>query len=195
MKNIDKVGMFLNGMIQVNTQLLSLIKSQATEVVLKKDEFFVKDGEVCSDVGFLVEGVVRSFFVTDEGKEYNKTLFVAPDIIGSYVSLITGQPNRLPQQALVNCVVLKIPFSSIEKLSENDIEIERLRRRIAERFFVLKEKRELEMATLQAEDRYLIFREEFKGVEQLIAQYHIASYLGISGTQLSRIRNKMRHRT
>ena len=136
MKNIDKAGMFLNGMIQVNTQLLSLIKSQATEVVLKMEEFFVKDGEVCSDVGFLVEGVVRSFFVTDEGKEYNKTLFVAPDIIGSYVSLITGQPNRLPQQALVDCVVLKIPFSSIEKLSENDIE--RLRRRIAERFFVLK---------------------------------------------------------
>ncbi len=51
------------------------------------------------------------------------------------------------------------------------------------------------MATLEADERYLIFREEFKGAEQLIPQYHIASYLGISATQLSRIRNKMNRRT
>ena len=57
--------------------------------------------------------------------------------------------------------------------------------------YSLKEKRELEMSLLQADERYAIFRNEFKGVEQLIPQYHIASYLGISATQLSRIRNKM----
>lgn len=191
MRNIDKIELFLNDISNLNPDTLSLLVSHTTEIVLKKHEYFVKDGEVSHEVGFLVEGIVRSFFVTNEGKEYNKNLFAAPSIIGSYVSLITGLPNRLPQQALTDCIVLKIPFSVIEKLSENNIEIERLRRKIAERFFVLKEKRELEMSTLLADERYLIFRDEFKGVEQLIPQYHIASYLGISATQLSRIRNKM----
>ena len=191
MRNIDKVEIFLNNISHLNPETLSLLVSNTTEIVLKKHEYFVKDNEVSHEVGFLVEGIVRSFFVTNEGKEYNKTLFAAPSIIGSYVSLITGQPNQLPQQALTDCIVLKIPFSFIEKLSENNIEIERLRRKIAEYFFVLKEKRELEMSLLQADERYAIFRNEFKGVEQLIPQYHIASYLGISATQLSRIRNKM----
>jgi hypothetical protein len=44
---------------------------------------------------------------------------------------------------------------------------------------------------LDAEKRYLILREEFPGLEMKIPQYHIASYLGISATQLSRVRNKM----
>jgi CRP-like cAMP-binding protein len=191
MRNIDKIESFLNDISDLNPDTISLLVSHTTETVLKKHEFFVKDGEVSYEVGFLIQGIVRSYFVTNGGKEYNKNLFAAPSIIGSYVSLITGQPNRLPQQALTDCIVLKIPFSIIEKLSENNIEIERLRRKIAERFFVLKEKRELEMSILQADERYLIFRNEFKGVEQLIPQYHIASYLGISATQLSRIRNKM----
>ncbi|MBX3255808.1 MAG: Crp/Fnr family transcriptional regulator [Chitinophagaceae bacterium] len=191
MKNIDKIELFLRNISNLNPETLSLLVSHTTEGELKKHAYFVKEGEVSHEVGFLVQGIVRAFYVTNEGKEYNKTLFVAPDIIGSYVSLITGKPNRLPQQALTDCVVLKIPFSIIEKISENNIGMERLRRKIAERFFVLKEKRELEMAILQAEDRYLIFRNEFKDAEQLIPQYHIASYLGISATQLSRIRNKL----
>lgn len=191
MSNINNIASFLNKFGNIHPDTLSLLMSHTSETLLKKNEYFVKEGEVSREVGILVQGMVRSFFVTEEGAEYNKNLFAAPNIIGSYVSLITGQPNRLPQQALTDCVVFTIPFSVIEHLSEKNIEIERLRRKIAEHFFVLKEKREIEMATLQAEERYLIFRDEFKGAEQLIPQYHIASYLGISATQLSRIRNKM----
>jgi CRP-like cAMP-binding protein len=191
MSNIDNIELFFKNFGNLRPETLSLLLSHTTETALKKHEYFVQDGEVCREVGILMQGIVRSFFLTNEGKEYNKNLFAAPNIIGSYVSLITGQPNRLPQQALTDCIVLTIPFPIIEELSENNIEIERLRRKIAEYFFVLKEKRELEIAILQAEERYVIFREEFKGVEDLIPQYHIASYLGISATQLSRIRNKM----
>jgi hypothetical protein len=41
---------------------------------------------------------------------------------------------------------------------------------------------------LDASQRYVLFKKEFPTLEQLIPQFHIASYLGISATQLSRIR-------
>jgi hypothetical protein len=47
------------------------------------------------------------------------------------------------------------------------------------------------MALLDAADRYLIFKEEYPGLEDLIPQYHVATYLGVSPTQLSRIRQKL----
>jgi len=191
MHSIEEIQKFLNNISSLNAELWALLFTHAKEIELKKNEYFIKEGEVSREIGILTKGIVRSFYVTNEGKEYNKTLFAAPSIIGSYVSLITGQPNRLPQQALTDCLVTKIPLSIIEKLSAEHIEMERLRRKIAEHFFVLKEKRELEIALLDAEKRYVIFRKEFSGVEQLIPQYHIASYLGISATQLSRIRKKM----
>jgi hypothetical protein len=65
-----------------------------------------------------------------------------------------------------------------------------LGRKIAEFYFLEKEQKELEMGLLEADQRYDIFRDRFPHLESLIAQYHIASYLGISPTQLSRIRNK-----
>ncbi|MEM7659048.1 MAG: Crp/Fnr family transcriptional regulator [Bacteroidota bacterium] len=182
---------FLQAISKLSPETWTAMLAHTTSRELKRQEYFVKGGEVSREIGILTKGSVRSFYVSEEGKEYNKTLFAAPNIIGSYVSLITGQPNRLPQQALTDCTVTIIPLHIIETLSETNIELERLRRKIAEHFFVLKEKRELEMALLQAEERYLLFREEFPGVEQQIPQYHIASYLGISATQLSRIRKKM----
>ena len=41
-----------------------------------------------------------------------------------------------------------------------------------------------------ASERYALFQEELPGFENQIAQYHIASYLGITPTQRSRIRAK-----
>jgi len=47
------------------------------------------------------------------------------------------------------------------------------------------------MALLDAEKRYLILQKEYPGIELKIPQYHIAAYLGISPTQLSRIRRDL----
>ncbi len=158
---------------------------------LKKGEYFIKKGQYAKEIAFLETGIVRAYYINSEGKEYNKTFFSAPSIIGSYASLISKQKNAVAQQALTDCKIWKASFTTIEELSEGNYEIERLRRTIAESFFLSNEKKEIEMALLDADKRYLILREEYPGIELQIPQYHIAAYLGISATQLSRIRNKL----
>lgn len=59
---------------------------------------------------------------------------------------------------------------------------------IIQQAFIQKEERELEIVLLNADKRYHLFKTQFPNLEQLIPQYHIASYLGITPTQLSRIR-------
>lgn len=158
---------------------------------LKKGEYFIKKGQYAKEIAFLETGIVRAYYINAEGKEYNKTFFSAPSIIGSYASLISKQKNAVAQQALTDCKMWKASFRTIEELSEGNYEIERLRRTISESFFLSNEKKEIEMALLDADKRYLILREEYPGIELQIPQYHIAAYLGISATQLSRIRNKL----
>lgn len=158
---------------------------------LKKGEYFIRKGQFAKEIAFLETGIVRAYYIDKNGKEYNKHFFSPPSIIGSYASLISKQQNNVAQQALTDCTIWKAPYAKIEELSEGNHEIERLRRIIAENFFLSHEKKELEMAMLDADKRYLIFRKEFPGIEMEIPQYHIASYLGISATQLSRIRKKL----
>lgn len=160
-------------------------------IELKKNDFFVAEGEYAQQIGFLEAGIVRAFFLNQDGKEYSKQFFVGPSIIGAYTSLLTKQPNRIAQQALTDCQVLVADFAKIEALYDKHHDLERLGRRIAEFYFLEKEQKELEMALLDAEKRYLLMRERFPTIESVIPQYYIASYLGVSPTQLSRIRRKL----
>lgn len=157
---------------------------------LSAKQFFVRAGAYADKVGFLKAGVVRAFFVNDAGKEYTKQFFVGPSLIGAYTSLLTKRVNKIAQQALTDCEILEANYSELEALYKKHHSLERLGRKIAEFYFLEKEQKELEMGLLDADQRYDIFRDRFPHLESSIAQYHIASYLGVSPTQLSRIRNK-----
>ncbi len=188
---MEKLVAYLNQISPIGKEASRLVYETFEPGFLEANECFVREGQYAQNVGFLESGIVRAYFVNDRGKEYNKQFFVGPSLIGAYTSLLTGKQNRIAQQALTDCRVWKAPFRRIEALFERYHELERLGRKIAEYYFLEKEKKELEMALLDAEKRYLILREEFPGIENEIPQYHIASYLGISPTQLSRVRNKL----
>ena len=182
---------FFNQFSPLSAETLALVGTVFTYDELQRDEFFVREGHVAKEIAFLETGIVRAFYTNKKGKEYNQHFFVAPSIIGAYASLISKQETRIPQQALTDCKIWRASFATIENLSENNYEIERLRRVIAENYFLFQEKKELEMALLDASERYLVFQQEFPDVERQIPQYHIASYLGISPTQLSRVKRKL----
>ncbi len=158
---------------------------------LSSNSFFIRENEVARKFAFLKSGVVRAFFINQEGQEYNKQFFVGPSSIGAYSSLITGKPNLIPQQALTDCIIYACDFKALNNLYSAHADLERLARKMAEYYFIEKEKKELEIVLLDATQRYHIFQQEFPLLDQLIPQYHIASYLGISATQLSRIRNQL----
>lgn len=155
---------------------------------LKKNQFFVKEGEYATQIGFLNSGIVRAYFLSTDGKEYNKQFFTGPSIIGAYTSLLTKRPNKIAQQALTDCELWVANYADIESLYDRFHDFERFGRKMAEYYFLEKEQKEIEMALLDATKRYQILRDNFPRIEAYVAQYHIASYLGISPTQLSRIR-------
>ncbi|MBU2995323.1 Crp/Fnr family transcriptional regulator [Cellulophaga baltica] len=172
--------------IQENTW--NEVKKLFTEHSLKKGEYFLQEGEVAKNFGFLKQGVVRAFYRNNEGVEYNKHFFTKNNMIGGYSSLVTQLPNTINQQALTDCDLLIGNYRKLIDLLDKHQDLERLLRKIAEHYFVDKEKREVEIVLLEANKRYAIFQRQHPQLEQLIPQYHIASYLGITPTQLSRIR-------
>lgn len=161
------------------------------ELNLNKGDYFAREAELSKQIGFLTKGVIRAFYRNHEGLEYNKHFFISNNMVGAYSSLITHKKNKINLQCLTDCQLWVADYKEIQNLYDLFPEFERFGRRIAELFFVNKEQRELEIVLLNADERYLIFQKEYPELEQLIPQYHIASYLGISATQLSRIRRKI----
>lgn len=162
-----------------------------SEHKLAKHEYFARENKTAYQIAFLKTGVVRAFFINQEGKEYNKQFFVGQSIIGAYTSLLTGNANLIAQQALTDCLVYTCDYKLLTNLYDECPDLERFARKIAEHYFLEKEKKEIEIVLLDASQRYILFKKEFPTLEQLIPQLHIASYLGVSATQLSRIRRQL----
>lgn len=181
---------YIKSHIEFDENELEVFTSLFDEVCLRKKQYFAIEGEYSSKLAYISSGVMRAFYRDKSGKEYNKTFFTSASFVAAYSSITTGEKNLINIQCLTDCILLVADFKQISSLYPKYPKFESLARIMAEYKFSIKEKREIELVTLEASDRYEIFKNEHPGLENLISQYHIASYLGISATQLSRIRAK-----
>jgi CRP-like cAMP-binding protein len=85
-------------------------------------------------------------------------------------------------------VVWFIDRAAILELEQQYPSLVQLQRKFAEGLYLIKEQRELEMATMNASQRYARLLEQHPGIEVDVPLYEIAAYLGITPTQLSRVR-------
>lgn len=187
---VKELHAYINSLHPISEESWMKLQKISERKEIKKGDFFIKEGQIASHIAFLQEGIIRAFYRTEDGQEYNKHFFTEPCFIGGYSSLITGENNLINQQALTDCTIFIIDFKQFQRLFDDCLDIERAARKLAELYFVHKEMREIEIVLLNADKRYELFRKQFPKIEQQIPQYHIASYLGITPTQLSRIRRK-----
>lgn len=185
---METLETFIRELVDFSDEEVHIFTSLFSERNLKKNEHLAIEGEISTDLAFLLTGVMRAFYRNREGSEYNKTFFSKPGFLGAYSSLTTGNKNLINIQCLTDCTILVTRFENVVTLYNNYPKVERLARKLAEYKFSIKEKREIELVTLDASQRYEIFKKDHPDLENKIPQYHIASYLGVSPTQLSRIR-------
>lgn len=162
------------------------------EEFMAKDEHFSQLDRIERRIAFVRSGVVRSYYLDASGKEYNKVFLTENTFIGALQSLITRQPNQILMQALTDCQLYSAEYQQIIDLFDEHPKLERFMRKLVEGFYLQKERREIAFVLEDATQRYATFRREHPGLENRIAQYHIAAYLGITPTQLSRIRRQLR---
>jgi len=159
---------------------------------LKRGDFFVRAGDAPRTIGFIVSGILRLYYVDDEGNEYTKSFCAENDFVAAYSALLLAQPSRLFIEALEDSRLLIADYSVYRLLCEEHPCWQVVNCKIAEGLFIKKEKRESTLLLDDAKTRYLNFLKEYPGLETRLKQHHIASYLGITPVTLSRIRAQLK---
>jgi CRP-like cAMP-binding protein len=106
-------------------------------------------------------------------------------------ALLSNTPCEISFQALTKCTLLRFSYRKFKGLFEKHRCLESFMLCIMEQLWIKKERHDICMVTNDATTNYLIFRKEYPDLENKIPQYHIASYLGITPIQLSRIRARL----
>ncbi|MBV1922338.1 MAG: Crp/Fnr family transcriptional regulator [Pseudomonadales bacterium] len=157
---------------------------------LDAEEYFISAGQQASSIAFVISGAMREYFITLEGKEYNKAFIFKGDITGSLFDLLSQQASIASIQATTQTELLVADYQAFSALYDRYPCCQRLGRLQAQHLFMLKARREYEFLTLDAYARYQSLLTKHPDIERYVPQYHIASYLGITPVALSRIKKQ-----
>ncbi|MEQ6123334.1 Crp/Fnr family transcriptional regulator [Pseudotenacibaculum sp. MALMAid0570] len=186
-KLIDAISEFSHLSEQSKRQYAELLEIKE----LKKKDKIANLGEIPTKFFILTSGIVRSYVTDEKGKEFIRSLYIPTRAIGAFTALIQQKPTEIIYECLTDCKVLVGDFQQFKKLAAENLEIATLYNKVLERIFIRMEKRIFELSILNAKQRYLKLKKHIPDIENLIPQYHIASYLNITPVQLSRIRKDL----
>lgn len=172
---------------------LSLPAEEAWSKILnkkayKKGENFVSEGQVAKKVAFVVKGLFSQYYTSDNGDIIIKYFFPEQRLAASITSILSKTPGIFTVTAIENATVLEYDFFEFKKLVQEYNDIASFYIRYMELHWIIeKEPLEISFRHDSAKKRYDEFVKKYPLLIKRLKKHHIASYLGITPTQLSRI--------
>lgn len=161
-------------------------------VTYEPEDHLVNAGAITDTLYLLERGLVRLYYVTPDGKERNKAFFTQDQITGPVSAAITGAPAPFSVQALEATEALSFYYSDLLDAAASNPELARLLLDMTNHAFIRNEQREAMLLTLNAQERYEWLLKNEPDLVSRVAQFHLASYLGVDAVSLSRLKNKLK---
>jgi CRP-like cAMP-binding protein len=155
----------------------------------KKKEYLLKEGEICKEIFYVQKGLLRVYII-NEGKEIN-TWFVKE---GEFITSISSYHKQIPSEhyidALEDCEIISIKKTTLDFIMKNNHKAALFANN--ELFNKLCDYQEQASALrfMSAENRYSYLFEKQAAIFSRLSQKHLASFLGVDTTYLSKIISK-----
>lgn len=172
-------------------QQRDLIKSKATALELRKNEYFSEAGKIPRQIGFIVEGVIRGCYHSNKGEEITRHIICENSLVADYPNYETNTQSTESLQACTDCKLLVFTKQNWEELSRIIEGWDNIKNRMVQRCMYQKS-RKTPVISQDATARYLTFMDNYPNVINRVPLAYIASYLGVTQQSLSRIRKNIR---
>ncbi|WP_199724518.1 Crp/Fnr family transcriptional regulator [Taibaiella sp. KBW10] len=160
-------------------------------VLYPKNRVIEEEGKIPGYLYFIVSGFIRLFHFNDKGEELTTHINCPPGFITSYSNFATQKKSDENLECVTQCELLRITKSDLDTFIEQSAAFKDFSIRVFQQSLSYNETRAKELATLNAERRYLKLMEEHPEVLQNVPMQYIASFLGMNPKSLSRIRKQI----
>ena len=179
---------YFNTFIPLTQEEETFLKNVFQERKVKKRQFLLSQGDVCTKNSFVVEGCFRMYTLDEKGKEHNPQFATENWWIGDIGSFHSEQPSNLYIEALEHAIILQIKKEDQLKLFVEYPKFNQIFRVFTENALVSSQERILQNISSTAEERYRYFANKHPELLQRISNVQIASYIGVTPEFLSKIR-------
>lgn len=159
-------------------------------LAIKKGDYFIEEGKVYKEIGFVLKGLLRAYYLVD-GEEINCNFFFEGQWPKAYHSFLTKTPSRMRIVAMEDTELLLISYDHLQYLFRESNNWQRFGRIASENAFVTAQLRNEMLLLDKPEARYLNLRAIHPEILERVPLYQLASYIGIKQPSLSRIRRRL----
>lgn len=155
----------------------------------KKGEHLIRAGQVSPNTFFVFKGLLRQYRL-QEGEELTTQFFTEGQWV---VPALESEQNEALENlvALEDCHVVVGNEKKAEQLFKAFPRLERIARTVMEQVYTEQVSRISHYLSDSPEQRYLRLVKQHPDLIQRVAQYHIASYIGVKPESLSRIKKRI----
>lgn len=160
------------------------------KVSLKKGDFLLKEGQYCTQVALVEEGLLMYYHIAD-GEEVARDFAIENDWASYIKSTSQNIPSDINIRALEDCELHVLNIETMQLFFQEHPEFIQIRMKIMEQSFMEIAEYNTNLNGLSPEEHYKKLVQTKSDWLQRVPQYYIASYLGIKPQSLSRIRKRI----
>ncbi|TWF34901.1 CRP-like cAMP-binding protein [Chitinophaga polysaccharea] len=157
----------------------------------KKNDYFLREGQVCREVGFIQSGLVRYCSIRENGEDLTLDFNKEMEFTCNYASFLDHSPSTSGIQCLESSTILCISWNDLQELYTHVREGQKFGRLVCEFLYVQAIRKVNSLYNNGPEQRYLQFLNQYAEIASRVPQYYISSYVGIKPPSLSRIRKRL----
>lgn len=190
-KIFNNLKQTMNSYFLLSESTWNELKKICTIKEIKKGDYAYDLYDNVNAISYVYQGLFRTFNINENGDEYTKNFFWENRIYGPIVALLTNTTANSCVQALEDSIVVDIQHDKYRELLYKFEDLKMYHILYLEKHWIMqKDDNTYSLVLEDASKRYERFLKEFGHILSRLSQYHIASYLGISPTHLSRIKKQ-----
>ncbi len=158
---------------------------------LKKNEFLVKEGEVCQYFCYVENGILQHEIVIND-EEITTYLALRNTFTASLNSFLFNKPSRKSIKAIFDCKLWVLDIETFRELIKTNEAFHQFYYNLIEKQICLIDDYRIDLLTLTPEERYKKLLTTEPHLMQQVPLHYLASFLGISSRHMSRIRKNIK---
>jgi len=185
---MDLIIKMFSSITPVSNGLATFLLDNLELTNLKKNTLLLREGQVCNKIYFIIEGLVRSYYILDD-TEITGWFMKEGDLIISVKSFYTQTPSEEYMQAIEDCTLYSLSHEKLFEAYKLYTEFNYIGRVLTEKYYIKSEERLFALRKQKGKKRFEIFRETQPELIQRVPSKYIASYLGLNVETLSRVKH------
>ncbi|MEI2272491.1 Crp/Fnr family transcriptional regulator [Sphingobacterium sp. ML3W] len=160
-------------------------------ISLKKGDFFIREGDTCRYIGFIVHGAVKAYAIDNEGKENITCFKFENEFATSFPEFVAQEKSRRSIRAIEDSIIYGISYPDYLHLLGQVTTWNGIIKSVMEWEYNQKELYLLNYNNKSAVDKYRHVLMNEPMLVRRIATQDLASYLGVTQRSLTRAKGQL----